>query len=73
MSRYYTTNNDSLTFQAQEHRVRAMNLEENGKKFVAEITRIYRQTIPAETSQDKKEKYKEMLVLDDLESGNPKC
>lgn len=61
-SRYHTANNDSLTFQAQSHRSRTANLEENGRKLVDEITRIYNENIPAETSKEKKEKHKEMYA-----------
>jgi peptidyl-tRNA hydrolase ICT1 len=59
-SRYHTANNDSLTFQAQSHRSRTANLEENGRKLLDEITRIYHENIPAETSKEKKEKHKDM-------------
>jgi peptidyl-tRNA hydrolase ICT1 len=59
-SRYHTTSNDSLTFHAQTSRSRTANLEENGKKLIEEITRIYHANTPAETSSDKKEKHKEM-------------
>mgnify|MGYP000966069138 CR=1 FL=1 len=58
-SRYYTANSDSLTFHAQTHRSRAMNQEENEKKLVDEVLRIYRENIPAKTSDEKKKKHKE--------------
>ncbi|KAG9250517.1 uncharacterized protein F5Z01DRAFT_677645 [Emericellopsis atlantica] len=59
-SRYYTANNDSLTFHAQTSRSRNANMEENRDKLVAEIKRIYHANTPNETSQDKKDKYEEV-------------
>ncbi|KAM0440706.1 hypothetical protein ACHAPT_000007 [Fusarium lateritium] len=59
-SRYYTASNDSLTFQAQDSRSRNANAEDNRRKLVEEVTRIYEEATPAETSQEKKKKYEEM-------------
>ncbi|KAK7210444.1 hypothetical protein V2G26_017622 [Clonostachys chloroleuca] len=59
-SRYYTANNDSLTFHAQTQRSRTLNAEDNGRKLMDEITRIYRENTPSETSEEKKQKYKEV-------------
>lgn len=60
LSQYYTAGNDSLTFQAQTHRSRTANAEENRKKLVSEITQIYERKVPAETGSDKHAKYKEV-------------
>jgi peptidyl-tRNA hydrolase ICT1 len=59
-SRYYTTNNDSLTFHAQTTRSRTANQEDNRRKLMEEITRIYRENTPNETSEEKKKKYEEV-------------
>ncbi|KAI1842995.1 hypothetical protein JX266_010848 [Neoarthrinium moseri] len=56
-SRYYTSGNDSLTFQAQTHRSRTANSEENHGKLVEEIHRIFRETVPGMTSAKKQKKY----------------
>ncbi|KAF4126050.1 peptidyl-tRNA hydrolase ICT1, partial [Geosmithia morbida] len=58
-SRYYTAGNDSLTFHAQTTRSRTANQEENSRKLMDEIVRIYRENTPNETSEDKKQKYEE--------------
>lgn len=62
-SKYYTANSDSLTFQAQTSRSRDANAEDNRKKLVEEVTRIYHEATPAETSEEKKKKHEDMLVL----------
>ncbi|OHF04432.1 peptidyl-tRNA hydrolase domain-containing protein [Colletotrichum orchidophilum] len=59
-SKYYTARSDSLTFQAQTHRQREANSEENQQKLVDEIKRIYQETVPGETSPDKKKKHAEI-------------
>jgi peptidyl-tRNA hydrolase ICT1 len=61
-SRYYTATNDSLTFQAQDSRSRDANAEDNRRKLIEEVTSIYKDVIPAETSAEKKKKYEEMSV-----------
>lgn len=61
-SRYYTATNDSLTFQAQDSRSRDANAEDNRRKLIEEITSIYKDVIPAETSAEKKKKHEEMSV-----------
>ncbi|KAK7403558.1 hypothetical protein QQX98_010650 [Neonectria punicea] len=61
-SKYYTANSDSLTFQAQTSRSRDANAEDNRKKLVDEVTRIYYEATPAETSEEKKQKHKDMSV-----------
>ncbi|CAM1504227.1 Fc.00g018180.m01.CDS01 [Cosmosporella sp. VM-42] len=62
-SKYYTSNSDSLTFQAQTSRSRDANAEDNRRKLVEEVTRIYEAATPAETSEEKKKKHVEMLVI----------
>ncbi|KAF7531094.1 hypothetical protein G7Z17_g13746 [Cylindrodendrum hubeiense] len=61
-SKYYTANSDSLTFQAQTSRSRDANADDNRKKLVEEVTRIYHEATPAETSEEKKKKHEDMLV-----------
>ncbi|KAF4976888.1 hypothetical protein FZEAL_6510 [Fusarium zealandicum] len=59
-SRYYTASSDSLTFQAQTSRSRNANAEDNRNKLIEEITRIYEEVTPAETSEEKKKKHQEI-------------
>ncbi|KAJ0351789.1 hypothetical protein COL154_004146 [Colletotrichum chrysophilum] len=59
-SKYYTARSDSLTFQAQEHRQRTANSDENQQKLIDEVQRIYRETVPGETSNEKKKKHAEI-------------
>ncbi|KAF4822230.1 hypothetical protein CGCTS75_v010850 [Colletotrichum tropicale] len=59
-SKYYTARSDSLTFQAQEHRQRTANSDENQQKLINEVQRIYRETVPGETSNEKKKKHAEI-------------
>ncbi|KAM5365449.1 hypothetical protein ACJZ2D_010984 [Fusarium nematophilum] len=61
-SRYYTANNDSLTFQAQDSRSRNANADDNRRKLAEEVTRMYEEATPAETSEEKKKKHEEMSV-----------
>ncbi|KAG6146647.1 hypothetical protein E4U28_000170 [Claviceps purpurea] len=56
-SRYYVASSDSLQFQEQSQRSRTANETRNRRKLVDEITRIYKATTPAETSEEKKKKY----------------
>ncbi|KAJ0298203.1 hypothetical protein COL516b_010126 [Colletotrichum fioriniae] len=56
----HVNKSDSLTFQAQTHRQRDANSEENQQKLIDEIKRIYQETVPGETSSDKKKKHAEM-------------
>ncbi|KAH6900189.1 hypothetical protein B0T10DRAFT_554725 [Thelonectria olida] len=56
-SKYYTANSDSLTFQAQTSRSRDANAQDNRNKLVEEVTRIYHEATPAETSEEKKKKH----------------
>ncbi|KAF5023943.1 hypothetical protein F66182_3981 [Fusarium sp. NRRL 66182] len=59
-SRYYTATNNSLTFQAQDSRSRDANAEDNRRKLIQEVTRIYEDVTPAETSTEKKKKHQEI-------------
>ncbi|GJN71318.1 hypothetical protein PLIIFM63780_006351 [Purpureocillium lilacinum] len=59
-SKYYTASNDALTFQAQTHRSRTANVDENRRKLMDEVTRMYQEKTPAETSAEKKSKYQEV-------------
>ncbi|KAG5928779.1 hypothetical protein E4U42_008034 [Claviceps africana] len=59
-SRYYVANNDSLTFHEQSQRSRTANENENRRKLVEEIKRIYHSATPAETSVATKKKYEIM-------------
>ncbi|KAJ6790402.1 hypothetical protein PWT90_10463 [Aphanocladium album] len=60
MSPYYTASSDALTFQAQSHRSRTANAEENRNKLAAIIAQLYDEKVPAETGSDKHAKYKEV-------------
>ncbi|KAJ4163926.1 hypothetical protein LMH87_005626 [Akanthomyces muscarius] len=60
MSPYYTAGSDSLTFQAQTHRSRTANADENRQKLAAVIAELYDEKVPAETGSDKHAKYKEV-------------
>ncbi|KJZ76804.1 hypothetical protein HIM_03681 [Hirsutella minnesotensis 3608] len=59
-SKYYTASNDSLTFHAQTHRSRTANAEDNRRKLVEEVTRIYRDCIPSATSVEKRKKHQDI-------------
>ncbi|KAG6011044.1 hypothetical protein E4U21_000075 [Claviceps maximensis] len=59
-SRYYVANNDTLTFHDQSQRSRTTNENENRRKLVDEITRIYKAATPSETSEATKKKYENM-------------
>ena len=61
-SRYYARGSDSLTFQAQTHRSRTANTDENRRKLMDEIRRLYTETVPGETSSDTKAKYEALCV-----------
>ncbi|KAM3469518.1 hypothetical protein MY5147_006998 [Beauveria neobassiana] len=63
VSPYYTASSDSLTFQAQTHRSRTANADENREKLVSVIKQLYNEAVPAETSSDKHAKYKEVYVI----------
>jgi peptidyl-tRNA hydrolase ICT1 len=56
-SKYYAKRNDCISLQAQTGRSRTANTEENYQKLFEEIQALYRNSIPGETSPDKKQKY----------------
>ncbi|PHH86188.1 hypothetical protein CDD83_10599 [Cordyceps sp. RAO-2017] len=59
-SKYYTAGSDCLTFHAQTQRSRTANAEENRSKLMEEVTRLFQDKIPAETSNEKKKKHEEI-------------
>jgi peptidyl-tRNA hydrolase ICT1 len=59
-SKYYTAGNDSWTIQAQTHRSRSANLDENEQKLTEEVERIYESSVPGETSDEKKDKHRNL-------------
>ncbi|KAG7103247.1 putative uncharacterized protein like [Verticillium longisporum] len=59
-SKYYTSRSDSLSFQAQTHRHRDANTDENLEKLVEEVQRIYRESVPGETTPGKRKKHEEV-------------
>ena len=59
-SKYYTAGSDSWTIHAQAHRSRTANLDDNQRKLVDEIERIYSERVPGETSETKKDKHRDM-------------
>jgi peptidyl-tRNA hydrolase ICT1 len=59
-SNYYVASSDSLTFQDQTHRSKSANADENRRKLIDEVARIYQTTTPAETGKEKKKKYEAM-------------
>jgi hypothetical protein len=59
-SKYYTAQKDCLSFQAQDSRSRTVNTEENVKKLWEEISRIYEEAVPSETSPEKRQKYAQL-------------
>jgi peptidyl-tRNA hydrolase ICT1 len=59
-SKYYTSQKDCLSLQAQTSRSRTANEEENVHKLYEEIQRIYEETVPSETSPLKRQKYAQL-------------
>lgn len=59
-SRYYSMRGDSITIQAQTSRSRTANTDENHHKLVEEIHRMYREQVPAATSEKKIKKHEEI-------------
>lgn len=66
-SRYYSMRGDSITIQAQTSRSRTANTDENHHKLVEEIHRMYREQVPAATSEKKIKKHEEMYASIPLE------
>ncbi len=56
-SRFCNVREDSLALQAQTERSRTANLAENRIKLANELRRIYKETIPGETSKETVEKH----------------
>ncbi|KAJ8126711.1 hypothetical protein O1611_g6928 [Lasiodiplodia mahajangana] len=63
-SRYYSMRNDSITIQAQTLRSRTANTDENHRKLVEELHRIYRERVPTATSEKKIKKHEEISDAD---------
>ncbi|KAI0179690.1 peptidyl-tRNA hydrolase domain-containing protein [Hypoxylon sp. FL1284] len=59
-SRYYAKGNDSITIQAQTQRSRSANHEENHKKLVEELQKMYKQHVPQATSSEKVKKHEDL-------------
>ena len=56
-SKHYTARNDSISIQAQTQKSRTANTDENHQKLVEEVRKIYRDSVPGETSDKKRKKY----------------
>ncbi|KAK1831275.1 hypothetical protein QBC39DRAFT_352220 [Podospora conica] len=56
-SKYYVQRNDAISIQAQTHRNRTANTDENRQKLFDEIERLYRGTVPNETDPEKTRKH----------------
>jgi peptidyl-tRNA hydrolase ICT1 len=56
-SKYYSKRHDCLTIQAQTQRSRSANADENRQKLFEEIERLYRATVPGESSPEKANKF----------------
>lgn len=56
-SKYYSQRTDSISIQAQTERSRSANRDENHQKLYDELRRLYKNTVPGETSLDKTHKY----------------
>ncbi|KAI0096592.1 hypothetical protein GGR51DRAFT_543160 [Nemania sp. FL0031] len=59
-SRYYSMRNDSITIQAQTLRSRSANTDENHRKLIEELHRIYREQVPPSTSEKKIKKHEDI-------------
>ncbi|KAK8055012.1 hypothetical protein PG993_000239 [Apiospora rasikravindrae] len=56
-SKYYAARTDSISIQAQTQRSRTANTDENHQKLFEELQKIYRDSVPGETSDKKRKKY----------------
>ncbi|KAL2176649.1 uncharacterized protein P884DRAFT_31763 [Thermothelomyces heterothallicus CBS 202.75] len=56
-SKYYSRRSDCLTIQAQTHRSRSANADENRRKLFEELQELYRKTVPGESSPETAKKY----------------
>ncbi|EJT75495.1 hypothetical protein GGTG_05428 [Gaeumannomyces tritici R3-111a-1] len=61
-SRYYVAGSDSISISSQDERSRDMNTGTNRQKLWQEILRIYAETVPGETDEATKEKYKKLKM-----------
>jgi peptidyl-tRNA hydrolase ICT1 len=61
-SKYYTGRNDCISVQAQTSRSRTANAEENHQKLFEELQRLYKETVPGETSNETRQKYNALYV-----------
>jgi len=59
-SAYYSKGSGAVSFQAQTQRSRNANVEENRRKLFEEIVRVYKETVPGESSPDKAKKHEAM-------------
>ncbi|KAF3763664.1 hypothetical protein M406DRAFT_341122 [Cryphonectria parasitica EP155] len=57
LSKHYVRNKDGLAFHAQTSRDRDANAEENKSKLLEELYRMYSDTVPGDTSAEKKRKH----------------
>jgi peptidyl-tRNA hydrolase ICT1 len=58
--RYYAGKTNSLVIQSDESRKQVANKETCYQKLVGMLTEIYKSTVPGETSEEQKEKVKEL-------------
>ncbi|KAK7989964.1 hypothetical protein PG989_010279 [Apiospora arundinis] len=56
-SKYHNPRSNTISLQAQTQRSRTANTEENRQKLWEELLRIYRDSVPGETSDKKRKKY----------------
>ena len=56
-SKYYVERNDAISIQAQTHRSRTANTDENRQKLFDEIEKLYRGAVPNETDPEKTRKH----------------
>ena len=61
-SRYYTASSDSILIQADDSRKQAANKDACYRRLTELVTDVYRATVPGETSQEQKDKVKELKV-----------
>ena len=59
-SRFYAGRSDSLVFSADTQRHRASNAEENRRKLLAELRRLYQTIVPGESDPSKAQKHEQM-------------
>lgn len=57
-SKYYVASSDSLSFHSQTTRSRTANQAENKSKLWQEVLRMYDAQVPAETSEAKRDKHR---------------